>query len=284
MASVLALVFDFDDTLLPDSTTQLLNASGEDAKRFFDGLIPLAAEGYDPTVAFLNSFLDWIATKKPPLASNGEALHRFGRSLGSSFFPGLPELFADLRETTKRFRLGIEFYIVSGGLQDLVEGAVAGTPGLSGAFASIYACRLAEEGGVFTRIKRCITFTEKTRYLFEINKGITPEQTLKAPYLVNEEVEESRRRVPLRNMIYVGDGLTDIPCFSLLKKSKGLSFGVFDPTKPESANRAFLKFLQTGRVAGPYAPEYGREQTLGSLIRAAVAARCAAIQVENQAF
>ena len=73
-------------------------------------------------------------------------------------------------------------------------------------------------------IKRCVTFTEKTRFLFEINKGISPSAAAAQPHLVNQLIREEDRPIPFANMIYVGDGLTDIPCFSLIEKGGGVAF------------------------------------------------------------
>lgn len=85
--------------------------------------------------------------------------------------------------------------------------------------------------GPLKYIKRCITFTEKTRYLFEINKRIDPNESKSNPYLMNISFPDAQRRIPFANMIYVGDGITDIPCFSMVQKFKGLAFGVFVPAK-----------------------------------------------------
>jgi aspartate/methionine/tyrosine aminotransferase len=79
----------------------------------------------------------------------------------------------------------------------------------------------------------------------------------------------------------LGDGLTDIPCFSLLKKEHGASFGVFDPARKESARKAFTEFLQTDRVISMHAPRYGPGDELGSLLRTAVATRASAITIQR---
>lgn len=132
-------------------------------------------------------------------------------------------------------------------------------------------------------VKRCVTFTEKTRYLFEINKGIDPKETRRNPYSVNKDVPLHKRRIPFKNMIYIGDGLTDIPCLALIKKvGGGTVFGVFNPAEPKSAKRALLEFLKTDRVISMHAPKYGKKDELGSLLRAAVAERCSKIKVELQ--
>ena len=156
-------------------------------------------------------------------------------------------------------------------------------------FSAIYASQLAGDtpSGPLKYIKRCITFTEKTRYLFEINKGVTPKDTRKNPYAVNEDVSMTKRKIPFANMVYVGDGLTDIPCFSLVSagvrgEPGGITFGVFDPREKRSAKRIFQNFLVPGRVVSANPPQYRRTDALGSLIRSAVASRCASIGIRRQ--
>lgn len=272
--STLALVFDFDDTLVPDSTTRLLKRH-VDPEKFWAGLKPLVRSGYDPTLAFLHAFLDLVGEGAPLGRLDNKGLRQFGASLNSAFFPGLPVLFKDLRAIAARYECSIEFYVISGGLQEVIEG----TSLVTKYFRAAYGCQFVEAGGVLRKIKRCITFTEKTRYLFEINKGITPEQTLRNPYLVNKDIPPEKRRIPFENIIYVGDGLTDVPCFSLVKKMGGVSFGVFNPGDESSARRGFLEFLKTDRVVSMHSPKYGRKHDLGAMLRTAVATRCASIRL-----
>ena len=131
-----------------------------------------------------------------------------------------------------------------------------------------------DDTGVLKRIKRALTFTEKTRYLFEINKGITPADTIANKYVVNKHIPPEERRVPFKNMIYVGDGLTDIPCFSLVQRMGGTAFGIFKPAVAASAKRAFLEFVKTDRVASTHSPRFAADEDLGALLRAA-ATTCA---------
>lgn len=277
--NTIALVFDFDDTLVPDSTTLLLQKLGVDPDSFWNvRLKALVSSGYDPTLGFLKLFLDEVG---PRLANSD--LQAFGASLDDErrFHPGLPQLFDDLRQVGNDFHYAVEFYIVSGGLQSIIEGSAL----VKEYFKDrVYGCLLAEAGNPphLDHVKRAITFTEKTRYLFEINKGLSPRETLTNPYLVNEALPKARRVVPLRNMIYVGDGLTDIPCFSLLKEKGGLPFGVFDPANEAKAKRALLKFLMPHRVISMNEPRYSKNDALGSLLRAAVAQLCSRGMVERE--
>jgi phosphoserine phosphatase len=277
----LAVVFDFDDTLLPDSTTQLLRKYGINPKKFWTKDVrALIRSGFDPSLAWLKLLVDNVGRGKPLGEITKESLREFGRTLDQDFYPGIPELFEDLRALVKKSKVGeIEFYIVSGGLQDIIEGSKVIR---NSHFSGIYACDIAEDEstGLIRHVKRCVTFTEKTKYLFEINKGIDPKRGRINPYLVNKNVDISKRRIPFQNMIYVGDGLTDIPCFSLLKKLSGTAFGVFDPERSKSARRALVEFLKPDRVISVHAPRYRRNDELGSLLRAAVGARCAQLKIE----
>jgi hypothetical protein len=81
-------------------------------------------------------------------------------------------------------------------------------------------------------------------------------------------------------MIYVGDGLTDIPCFSLIEKGEGIAFGVFQPGR-ESAKQAFQQFLATKRVRTLHFPDYRDEAELGVLLRAAVETACSNIMIRS---
>jgi len=285
VANTIAVVFDFDDTLVPDSTTMLLRERGlteKDVDHFWNvELKALVANGYDSTLGFLKLFLDRVGPDKPLGSLTNADLKAFGASLDKHFHPGLPELFDDLRTAGhENGGFPVRFAIVSGGLQAVIEGSAI----VQSYFKSnVYGCVLAEAGDPMRldHVKRAINFTEKTRYLFEINKGLSPEKTLKNPFLVNEDVPKAKRAVSLRHMIYVGDGLTDIPCFSLLREKGGLPFGVFDPTDATKAKRAVLKFLMPHRVISMNEPRYGKNDGLGALLRAAVVTLCNRIVVDQ---
>lgn len=277
--TTIALIFDFDDTLVPDSTTRLLAEHGIDTRAFWEkeakGLI---AEGYDHALVYLKLLLDRVGPGRPLGKLTLAKLRRFGAGL--KFHPGVGTLFGDLRGIVRGHRgVEIEFHVISAGLFEVIEGS-----SIARNFTGIYASRLAEDPatGCVRFIKRCVSFTEKTRFLFEINKGIRPAESLKNPYLVNKDVPPDRRRVPFRNMIYVGDGITDIPCFSLIRKEGGTCFGVFNPAERKSAKRALLEFLGPGRVVSAHAPRYRMTDELGSLLRSAVANLCERIVLSRQ--
>jgi hypothetical protein len=283
VTDIVAIIFDFDDTLLPDSTTKLLKSHGIDTDDFWGRQArELILQGYDPPTAYLNLMLKNIGEGKPLGLLTNQKLYEFGSTLDGLFHEGLPQFFEDVwLEVKSKFKnIEVEFYIVSAGLQPVMEGSAI----VRKYFRAVYGCQLAgdDENGVLKYIKRCITFTEKTRYLFEINKGLDPSESRTNPYLVNKSFTDTERRIPFPNMIYVGDGITDIPCFSMLQKFKGLAFGVFDPAKRDKAKQALEEFLQPHRVTSMHAPRFTPNSELGAMLRTAVANRCLAIQLQRQ--
>ena len=278
---VLAVVFDFDDTLVDDTTTQLLVAHGIDPERFWrTDVAALVNDGYDPALAYLRLLLEEVGPGGALGELTASRLVEFGRSMDGQFYRGLPELFEELKAIAHRYRdITLEFYIISGGLQNILDGSEI----VKRYFTAAYGCQLgANDSGLLRYIKRAVTFTEKTRYLFEINKGLEQREAAANPYLVNEQVPQERRRIPFRNIVYVGDGLTDIPCFSLVQAQGGTAFGVFNPASHDSAKKAFLDFLRPGRVITMNAPHYLPDDELGALLRTAIEALCAGIEVARR--
>lgn len=144
ISGTIALIFDFDDTLVSDSTTALLRKYGIDPDIFWKkDLRALINDGFDPALGFLKLLLDNIGPDRPFGRLTNEDLRAFGATLDSAFKPGLPELFSDLRSIVGEFRIiSIEFYIISGGLQAIIEGSQI----VKDNFSAVYGCTLDEEG------------------------------------------------------------------------------------------------------------------------------------------
>ena len=271
MSDVIALAFDFDDTLTDDSTTQLLRKAGVNADQFWgEKVAGRIADGWDPTLAFVQEFLALTKAGQPLAGLNSQKLNDFGRTL--TFYPGLPDIFADLRTIAAEFRLTqprIEVYVISGGFEDIIRGSSLAKE--LTAFWGV-ACA-ADETDTIAHPKRVVDFTTKTRYLFEINKGLAHEGR-KNPFLVNESIPEERRRVPFENIIYCGDGLTDVAAFSVVQSRGGMTFGLFDPKNRNGLRRSWEKFLKPHRVGNMCSPRYRADDDLGALLRMAVLSIC----------
>jgi hypothetical protein len=213
--------------------------------------------------------LENIGEGNPLGKLTNKQLREFGATL--DFYQGIPDIFDSLRKIVAEHTLShpsIEFYIVSGGLEEIIRGSK-----VAKFFDGIWGCRFSEKQSQIAAIKNVISFTEKTKYIFSINKGLNKKFS-KNQFLVNEYFAKEDRRIPFHNMIYVGDGLTDVPCFSLLNQYGGYSFGVFDPTMDESPRKGFEKLLAPSRTRSLNSPKYNSNDELGSLIRAAVRQIC----------
>jgi len=271
--NIVAVIFDFDDTLTDDSTTKLLEAHGISPGDFWQTrIVDLVRSGWDPTLAYLKLILDEVGQSKRFGSLTNQALRSFGAGL--TFYQGIPELFDDLRALVSAHhasRPAVEFYIISGGLEEIIRGS-----NIASWFSGIWGCRFAEADGAIRHVMNTVSFTEKTKYIYAINKGLIESKDIRDhPYSVNEHVDDSDRRIPFENMIYIGDGLTDVPCFSLLTKThKGKAFGVFDPLKEGSPKKAWEKLVAPRRVTTMNSPRYGKTDDLGALLRIAVKEIC----------
>lgn len=267
--ATLALIFDFDDTIAPDTTTKLLTRNDIDAEQFWKKeFVSRIEDGYDPTVAYLSAIID--KTNDGELAGlSNEGLRKTGQSLDSEVFTGFQSLLTDIQDIVSEYdAIEIEFYVISEGLKTIIEATEIAVE-----LDHVYASEFSKTEDKVDGIKNAISFTDKTRYLFEINKGIDPTAEPTNPYAVNDRYEESDRRIPFENMIYVGDGLTDVPCFSLVKGRGGRTIGVYDSEYSSPKQEAILEIGAPHRAEGS-SPKYSEDEKLGSLIRLAVEGLC----------
>lgn len=279
--TTIALVFDFDDILAPDSTTQFLEHNGIDAEEFWlEEFQDKVREGYDPTVAYLTLLLEKVGSDKPLGEIGTDDLEAFGASLdeNETLYPGVSGLFADLNDIVADYEgIDIEYYVVSEGLESIIQGTE-----LADNFDAVYGSRLDEdEDGVVSRVKRPISFTDKTRYLFEINKGIRPEEAKRNPYQANRRIDSEERRIPFENIIYVGDGITDVPCFSVVKERDGRVFGVIDSDQGSLKQRAVRDIGSPRRTGNLSEPHYDVDGRLGSLLRLTVEGMCTEREIDK---
>ena len=263
MHEIIAIIFDFDDTLAPDSTSGYLDRCGLDTPHFWrEEVRPLiengnAAEEWDPVPAFFYKMIEKSAAGEiEPITRN--SLSRWGRQL--PLYPGVETIFARLREVVAAVnkRITLEFYLISSGIGEVLRN----TP-IAHEFKEIWASDFAYNGaGQIEFPRKVISFTDKTRYIFHIRKGIVGPEYVGKPFEVNRKVAPARLRVPIEQMIMVGDGFTDIPCFSLVKQGGGIAIGVYgDADDSEKRSRAW-GFIEDGRVSNLVPADYSEQSAL----------------------
>lgn len=220
--NIIAIVYDYDQTLSPTYMQEevLFPKFGIDPKKFWQRCHELVKDqGYDGELAYMKVMLDYLGMDRP---TNVE-LRDLGRNM--TFYKGLPEMFEEFQHgllTTQHEAHGIrvEHYIISSGLKVMIEGSR-----LAPFVRAIFGCEFAEdEQGRITFPKRVISHTQKTQFLFRINKGL-----LDMAEDVNDHMPVELRPVPFQHMIYVGDGPTDVPCFTVMRKNGGHAIAVYNP-------------------------------------------------------
>jgi hypothetical protein len=156
---------------------------------------------------------------------------------------------------------GIEIlhYINSSGLKEIIEG----TP-IAGEFKKIYACEfLYNENGDAYWPAVAINYTNKTQFIYKINKGV---DSVSDSHLVNAFVPDSERPVPFEHMIYVGDGTTDIPCMRLVSDRRGHSIGVYNPESEQGYQKTKL-LLEQNRVSMISPADYSEGSRMEKLVK-----------------
>ncbi|HBT31510.1 MAG TPA: hydrolase [Pusillimonas sp.] len=280
MSDVIALVFDFDDTLAPDSTTGFLNDIGVDAGQFWsDKVGPLLNEhDWDPIPAYLHEMIELSRSGQYGLITR-ERLQEWGSRL--PLHRGVKTLFERLRQHVRKDhpQIQLEFYLISSGIGDVVRHTA-----IAHEFTEIWASefKYGPDGGIdFPR--RVVSFTDKTRYLFHIQKGIIGTASRNKPFEVNRKVESDKLRVPFQQMIFIGDGYTDVPCFSLVRQAGGVAFGVWDRAHREKRSRAW-GFIQEGRVSNLNQARYDEDAELYQWLEEAVESLAGRIALQSRMY
>lgn len=234
-----ALIYDFDGTLSAGNMQEydFLPAVGKNSGDFWSESSQLAREeDADPILTYMARMIAEARASGVPITREGF------RESGSrvKLYPGVEQWFARINDYGAALGLNIVHYINSSGIREMIEGT-----SIAGEFRKIYACSfLYNDTGEAYWPGVAINFTNKTQFIFKINKGVEPVWDGKA---VNEFIEEHRRPVPFRRMIYFGDGTTDIPCMRLVKSSGGYSIAVYNPAK-EDERPAAERLLGENRV------------------------------------
>lgn len=223
--NIIAIVYDYDQTLSPNymQDEAIFPVFGINPSHFWARCGELVKDqGFDNELAYMKVLLDYMEIDRPTNAR----LRELGQRL--TFYKGLPEMFEEFRNgllTQEHLAHGIvvEHYIVSSGLKALIEGSR-----LAPFVRRIFGCEFAvDQHDRITFPKRVISHTQKTQFLFRINKGM-----LEMDEDVNDHMPPELRPVPFPNMIYVGDGPTDVPCFTVMRRSGGQAIAVYNPDDP----------------------------------------------------
>lgn len=253
-----ALIYDFDGTLSPGNMQEydFIPAVGKDNEDFWRESRAVAREqDADPILTYMAKMIHEARSKG--LSLRKEAFREAGKNI--VLFEGVKDWFARINAYGAEHNICILHYINSSGIKEIIEG----TP-IASQFKNIYACSfLYDVDGVAYWPAVAVNYTNKTQFIYKINKGV---ESVYDSKLVNRYIEESKRPVQFRHMIYIGDGTTDIPCMRLVKQQGGRSIAVYDPTKAASRG-AMEDLIRDGRVNHVCAADYRPGQELDRLVK-----------------
>lgn len=219
--TVLAICYDFDKTLTPDDMQAqgYIQSVNYDVAEFWKESNGLAkANDMDKNLAYM---LKMKEKAKGRMVLSREKLQEYGSRI--KLFPGVEDWFDRTKKLGKKVGIKVEHYIISSGLKEMIEGTSLAK---RKAFKKIYASSFYyNERGVAKWPAQIVNFTNKTQFLFRIEKGFLDINDDR----VNDYIPPEEMRVPFQNIVYIGDSDTDIPCMKLVNSSGGFSIGVYNP-------------------------------------------------------
>jgi hypothetical protein len=276
---IIAIAFDFDDTLAAESTTGFLKTLDIDVADFWKHTDALHEQGWDPVPAYMFKVLEESRRRPEGERITRELLAAWGARL--KLYNGVTRVFDRLRRHAASIdpEIEVEFYVISSGLGEILR-----STRIARYFSEIWASDFAyNEKGEIVFPRRIVSFTDKTRYLFHIAKGLIGPEYANQPFAVNRKTPGQQLRVPFDQMIFVGDGYTDIPCFSLVRERGGYALGVYNSQEQEKWRRAW-GFVDVGRVSNLVSANYGKNADLTINLHMAVEAIADRIALRKKTY
>ena len=270
---IIALLYDFDKTLC---TTDMENYTFIPALGYTPAQFWQKANGFgrdnhmDGLLAYMYTMLREAARRNRPFTRTD--LVEKGRSI--VLFPGVEDWFRRINDFGAGQGVQVEHYIISSGLREIIEGS-----SISGEFKEIYASEFYyDESGVPVWPKLAVNFTAKTQFVYRINKGVLDVSDDKT---LNDSMPDDSKRIPFTNMIYVGDGLSDVPCMKMMRAYGGQAIAVYQ----EENRQGVEDLLSKGRVDFIFPADYREGTTLDSTVKNIIRkmAICDTLAEENAA-
>ena len=254
---IVALIYDFDDTLTPKAMQEygFMKAVGMDAGEFWKMCAEFRKKyNADSVLAYMYMMID----RAKELNLTRRTMQEMGEDI--EFYPGVETWFERVNEIGRECGVEVEHYVVSSGVAEIIKGSAIGDK-FKAVFAASF-CYDEDDQPMWPAM--AVNYTSKTQYLFRINKGIldmTNNEDL------NAYTPKSERRIPFANMVYIGDGFTDVPCMKMTRQRGGYSIAVHAPGKPEISDDMLLQDRADFATVADYSAGSEIEQIIGELFR-----------------
>jgi len=252
---IVAFLYDFDKTLC---TTDMQNYSFIPSLGMTPGEFWPVANGFgsanrmDGILAYMYTMIRESERKGVPFTR--QDLVEKGENI--VLFPGVEDWFRRINEFGDRQGVQVEHYIISSGLKEIIEGCP-----ISREFKEIYASEFYyDESGKPVWPKLAVNFTAKTQFVYRINKGVLDVSDDKT---LNDSMPDDSKRVPFTNMIYFGDGLSDVPCMKMMRAYGGQAVAVYQ----DSNRMGVEELLAKGRVDFIFKADYSEGSALDLTVK-----------------
>ena len=252
---IVAFLYDFDKTLCTTDMQDyaFIPSLGMTPKEFW-----AEANGFgrgnriDGILAYMYTMIREAEKRNRPFTR--EDLVEKGRSI--VLFPGVEDWFRRINAFGEAQGVQVEHYIISSGLREIIEGS-----SISGEFKEIYASEFYyDETGRPVWPKLAVNFTAKTQFVYRINKGVLDVSDDKT---LNDSMPDDSKRVPFTNMVYMGDGLSDVPCMKMMRAYGGQAIAVYQ----ESNRMGVEDLLAKGRVDFIFPADYSEDTALDLTVK-----------------
>ena len=252
---IVAFLYDFDKTLCTTDMQDyaFIPSLGMTPKEFW-----AEANGFgrgnriDGILAYMYTMIREAEKRNRPFTR--EDLVEKGRSI--VLFPGVEDWFRRINAFGEAQGVQVEHYIISSGLREIIEGS-----SISGEFKEIYASEFSyDETGRPVWPKLAVNFTAKTQFVYRINKGVLDVSDDKT---LNDSMPDDSKRVPFTNMVYMGDGLSDVPCMKMMRAYGGQAIAVYQ----ESNRMGVEDLLAKGRVDFIFPADYSEDTALDLTVK-----------------
>jgi hypothetical protein len=274
--NTIALVYDFDGTLSPQPMQEytVLPKIGVEPKEFWAMVNREARETEsDPMLVYMRHIIEALERVRVDVKRED-----FAAMAGQiEYFPGVATWFTRMNAYVKKRSRGqvkVQHYLISAGQREILDGV-----SIRKHFKRIYASEYHfNHHGVATFPKLLVTDTLKTQFLFRINKGreaITES--------INEHMPEGERAIPFQNMVYLGDGMTDVPSMAITKKNGGYAVAVYD-ARGDRGRATCMKLLDAGRVDYIAEADFRKGSKLSRRVELLLDAIIAGVAYRREAF
>ncbi len=257
----MAICYDFDGTLSPKNMQEygFMKKLQTTPLKFWAKSNKVAKENFaDTNAAYMKLMIEEANKKGVPFTKN--AFLEYGASV--KFYKGVEGWFERINEYGKRHGVKVRHFIISSGLREIIKKTAIGKY-FEEVFASSY---MYDKQGNPIWPANVVNYTSKTQYLFRINKGCLD---INDNIKVNARIEKDKREIPFENMVFIGDGETDIPAMKVLRSHGGHSVAVYNPKKVEKQAIA-KKLINDNRVNIITPADYRENQIIDKYIKALI--------------